>query len=203
MDLIKIIRENKLIYLKLDSLAKELAKITGEAIADLKLQINDLIHDGTLYLDGENKISISADKGYFKAKITLNRKGYGFARVDGYPDFFVPAFDINGAYDGDDCLVEITSRKSDDEIEGRVVKVLRHNTTHIVGTYIIGKSKSVVFPDDDKLPQIRILKSNSKNAKNNEKVWVELDAETLDAKEVSGKIVEILGQANTLKAEQL
>lgn len=203
MDLIKIIRENKLIYLKLDSLAKELAKITGEAIADLKLQINDLIHDGTLYLDGENKISISADKGYFKAKITLNRKGYGFARVDGYPDFFVPAFAINGAYDGDDCLVEITSRKSDDEIEGKVVKVLRHNTTHIVGTYIIGKSKSVVFPDDDKLPQIRILKSNSKNAKNNEKVWVELNAETLDAKEVSGKIVEILGQANTPKAEQL
>ena len=157
MDLIKIIRENKLIYLKLDSLTKELMKTTGESQNDLKLQINSLINEGTLYLDEQNKISISADKGYFKAKITLNRKGYGFAKVEGYPDFFVPAFAINGAYDGDDCLVEIISRKNDDEIEGKVVKVLHHNTTHIVGTYIIGKSKNVVFPDDEKLPQIRIL----------------------------------------------
>ncbi len=203
MDLIKIIRENKLIYLKLDSLTKELMKTTGESQNDLKLQINSLINEGTLYLDEQNKISISADKGYFKAKITLNRKGYGFAKVEGYPDFFVPAFAINGAYDGDDCLVEIISRKNDDEIEGKVVKVLHHNTTHIVGTYIIGKSKNVVFPDDEKLPQIRILKNNSKNAKNNEKVWVELDADTLDTKDVCGKIVEILGQANTPKAEQL
>ena len=101
MDLIKIIRENKLIYLKLDSLTKELMKTTGESQNDLKLQINSLINEGTLYLDEQNKISISADKGYFKAKITLNRKGYGFAKVEGYPDFFVPAFAINGAYDGD------------------------------------------------------------------------------------------------------
>lgn len=203
MDLIKIIRENKLIYLNVDRLSKELAKITGEAEIDIRNQINDLINDGTLYVDDQNKISISADKGFFKAKMTLNRKGYGFANVEGYPDFFIPAFAINGAYDGDDCLVEIISRKSDDEIEGKVVKVLRHNTSHIVGTYIVGKSKNVVFPDDDRLPQIRILKNDSKNAKNNEKVWVELDAETIDSKEVCGKIVEILGQANTPKAEQL
>ena len=203
MDIVKLIRENNLIYLKIDALARALSKLTGESVIDLKNEINSLIHDGSLFLDDEKKISISADKGFFKAKLTLNRKGYGFANVEGYPDFFIPAFAINGAYDGDDCLVEIINRKSDEEIEGKVVKVLRHNTTHIVGTYIEGKSKNVVFPDDDKLPQIRILKNDSKNAKNNEKVWVELDMDSMDSKEVRGKVVEILGLANTPKAEQL
>lgn len=203
MDIVKIIRENKLIYLKMDALSKALSKITGEAVTDLKNQINSLIHEGTLYLDEQNKISISADKGFFKSKITINRKGYGFAKVDGYPDFFIPAYAVNGAYDGDDCLVEIISRKNDEEIEGKVVKVLKHNTTHVVGTYIVGKSKNVVFPDDDKLPQIRIYKNDSKNAKNNEKVWVELDLNSIELSEVRGKIVEILGLANSPKAEQL
>ena len=203
MDIVKLIRDNKLIYLKLDSLSKSLSNLTGEAVVDLKNEINSLIHDGTLFLDEQNKISISADKGYFKAKITLNRKGYGFASIDGYPDFFIPAFAINGAYDGDDCLVEIINRKSDDEIEGKVVRVLRHNTTHIVGTFIVRKNKNVVFPDDTKLPQIRIFKNDSKNAKNNEKVWVELDMNTMDSKDVRGKVIEILGLANSPKAEQL
>ena len=203
MDIVKLIRDNKLIYLKLDSLSKSLSNLTGEAVVDLKNEINSLIHDGTLFLDEQNKISISADKGYFKAKITLNRKGYGFASIDGYPDFFIPAFAINGAYDGDDCLVEIINRKSDDEIEGKVVRVLRHNTTHIVGTFIVGKNKNVVFPDDTKLPQIRIFKNDSKNAKNNEKVWVELNMNTMDSKDVRGKVIEILGLANSPKAEQL
>ena len=75
MDIVKLIRENNLIYLKIDALAKALSKLTGESVIDLKNEINSLIHDGSLFLDDEKKISISADKGFFNAKITLNIKG--------------------------------------------------------------------------------------------------------------------------------
>lgn len=202
MEIIKIIRENKLIYLTMEKLSKKLAELTGEAQTDLKIVIKDLIAEGLLFME-DNKISISADRGFFKAKMVLNRKGYGFAQVEGYPDFFIPAFAINGAFDGDDCLVEITNRKDEKEIEGRVVLVLRRNTTHVVGTYIEGKSKNVVFPDDDKLPQIRIYKPDSNKAKNNDKVWVEIDLSSIETNVMRGKVVEILGQANTPKAEQI
>ena len=203
MDILKIIREKKLIYLTIDKLSQQLATILNENKLELKQQIVSLIHDGTLFLDENKKVSISADKGYFKAKLTLNKKGYGFARVEGYNDFFIPAYAINGAFDGDDCLVEIINQKTPEDIEGRVVSILKRNTTHIVGTYIVGKSKNVVFPDDERLPQIRIFKNDALNANNNEKVWVEIDMDTISDSSMRGKIIEVLGQANTPKAEQL
>ena len=100
--LIQIIRNNKLIYLSLDSLCKKLSAIIGDAPSDIKNLILELIEDGTLFLDDNKKVSISADRGLFKAKLILNKKGYGFAQVEGCPDFFIPAFAINGAFDNDD-----------------------------------------------------------------------------------------------------
>ena len=203
MDIIKIIRDNRLIYLTNDKLCKKLAEITEMSVSDIKEIISGFLHDGALFLDEQNRISISADRGLFKAKMVLNRKGYGFAQVTDMPDFFVPAFAINGAFDGDDCLVEITNRQSEQEIEGRVVRILSRNTNFIVGTYIEGKSKNVVFPDDDRLPQIRIFKNDVGKAKNNDKVWVEINHEFTDNNNMRGTIIEVLGQANTPKAEQL
>ncbi len=203
MNLVEIIRKNKLIYLNVDNLCKKLSAFTKESPVDLKNNITDLIKDGTLFLDDNKKVSISADRGLFKAKIVLNKKGYGFAQVQDYPDFFIPAFAINGAFDNDDCLVEITNRKSDEEIEGRVVRILTRNTTHVVGTFVEGKNKNVVFPDDEKLPQIRIFKNDCANARNNDKVWVEIDLSSIETNTMRGKIIEVLGRANTPKAEQI
>lgn len=204
MSIVEIIRENNLIYLTMDKLVKESKKFVKATDEELKQEINSLIHSGDLFLDENKKITISADRGYIKAKITVNRKGYGFAQVNGMPDFFIPAYQINGAFSGDDVLVEITKRVSDDNIEARVVCILNRNTTHVVGTYIEGKSKNVVFPDDDKLPQVRIYKpDNAVGAKNNDKVWVEIDTNSIDKNSLKGRIIEVLGKANTPKAEQL
>ena len=202
MDIISLIRQYNLIYLTQEKLSETLATLTNEANIDMKNEINNLIHEGILFLDENNKVSISADKGYYKAKISINKKGYGFAIVEGFKDFFIPAFAINSAFDGDDCLVQITNRNGDD-IEGKVVKILRRNTTHIVGTFIEGKSKNVVFPDDEKFPQIRIYKNDCKSAKNNDKVWVEIDIDSIEENLMRGKIIEVLGKANTPKAEQI
>lgn len=203
LNYIELIRQNKLSYSTIDSLAKKLATFTKEAEIDVKNNIISLIQDGSLFLDNKNKVSISADRGYLKGIISINKKGYGFAKVENYPDFFIPALAVNGALDGDLCLVEITNTKSSQDIEARVVKVLKRNTTHVVGTFITGKSKDVVFPDDPRLPQIRIFKGNSLNAQNNQKVWVELDLDSVGGNVARGKIVEILGKANQPKAEQL
>lgn len=203
MNIVELIRRYRLVYMRLDKLANNISKLTNRTYDEVERDISSLIHDGTLYLEEDGKITISADKGLYKAKLEVNRKGFGFASVEGYNDFFVPAFAINGAMDGDDVLVEITNKKSDEEIEARVDKVLKRNTTHLVGTYIEGKSKNVVFPDDESYPQIRIYKNDSGNARNNEKVWVEIDQASIETGVMRGKIIEVLGVANSPKAEQL
>lgn len=203
MDIINIIRDKKLIYLTAEELAKRLMKLISASKEEILSEITSLIHNGKLFLDDSGKISICADRGYYLGRMTLNKKGYGFVSIEGMPDFFIPAFAINGAFDGDDCLVEIFNQKTETDIEGRVVKVLRRNTTHIVGTFIEGNSKNVVFPDDAKLPQIRIYKNDGGKARNNDKVWVELDMDSIETDMVRGRVIEVLGQANTPKAEQI
>ena len=203
MNIVEIIREHKLIYLTVENLSKKLQPLTNKNQDELKNEIVDLIKNGVLFVDDNKKVSISADRGLFKAKMVLNKKGYGFAQVEGYPDFFIPAFAINGAFDNDDCLVEIINRKSDEEIEGRVVRILTRNTTHVVGTFIEGKNKNVVFPDDEKLPQIRVFKNDCGSARNNDKVWVEIDMSSIETNTMRGKVIEVLGKANTPKAEQI
>ena len=203
LNLIDLIRKNKLSYSSVDGLTKKLAVSTGDAGIDIKNNILELIKNGDLYLDEKGKISISLDRGFYKGILSVNKKGYGFVKVENMPDFFIPASAINGAFDGDLCLVETTNHKTEQDIEARVVKVLIRNTTHVVGTFITGKSKDVVFPDDPRLPQIRIFKGNSLNAQNNQKVWVELDINSIGTNVAHGKIVEILGKANQPKAEQL
>ena len=203
MDIVKIIRENKLMYMTVDELTKKLVKLTKESPTEIKENIVNLVQSGVLFLDDYDKISICADRGYYLGKMTLNKKGFGFISIEGMPDFFIPTFAINGAFDGDDCIVEILNQKTETDIEGRVVKVLRRNTTHIVGTFIEGKSKNVVFPDDAKLPQIRIFKNDGANARNNDKVWVELDMDSIETDSVRGKVIEVLGKANSPKAEQI
>ena len=203
MDIVKFIREKKLMYMTVENLAKRLALETNETVEDLKNKIVDMIKDGVLFLEDDRRVSVARDKGFFKAKMILHKKGYGFAQVEDMPDFFIPAFAINGAFDGDDVLVEIINRKSDEEIEGKVVRILTRNTTHIVGTFIEGKSKNVVFPDDEKFPQIRIFKADCGSARNNDKVWVEIDMSSIETNVMRGKVIEVLGKANTPKAEQI
>ena len=203
MKIIDIIRKNKLYYMSKEELADELSIFTGQEKSALILEIESLVDAGILFMDVNKSISICADHGYYKARMILHKKGFGFAQVENLPDIFIPAFGINGALDGDDCLIEIINRKSEEEIEGRVVQILKRNTTHIVGTYIEGKSKNVVFPDDERFPQIRVYKPDAGNAKNNDKVWVEIDVNTIEENLMRGKVVEVLGQANTPKAEQI
>ncbi len=202
MDLIEIIRNNKLMYLKQSKLTKRLAEICNAPEGEINTQIINFINDGTLFVDEQDRVIISRDKGYIKAKLELNKKGYGFASVENLPDVFIPSYGLKGALDGDDVLIEITNHKSDDEFEGVVVKILKHNKTLVVGTYVEGKSKNVVFSDDQKCPEIRIYKGRSKNAKNNDKVWVKLDT-NYTKNLITGEIIEVLGVANTPKAEQL
>ena len=75
MEIVQLIRDNKFIYMSIDKLSDSLAKLTGESVDDMKQRINGLLHDGVLFLDEDARISIAADRGLFKARISVNRKG--------------------------------------------------------------------------------------------------------------------------------
>jgi ribonuclease R len=95
-------------------------------------------------------------------RLDLHRDGYGFVRPNArqtaaQSDIFVPPFEINGAMQGDQVLVEVDPPKSDGRLQGRIVRVVeRHNET-IVGTFHYARSEKdpghFVVPFDERMAQ--------------------------------------------------
>ena len=62
-NIVDLIRNSNLIYMKLDSLCKAVSVLENIDLQECKNQIMDLIHNGILFIDDDKKVSICADKG--------------------------------------------------------------------------------------------------------------------------------------------
>ncbi|MCI5129112.1 MAG: RNB domain-containing ribonuclease, partial [Candidatus Electrothrix sp. AUS3] len=140
-----------------------------------------------------------------RATLSLTAKGFGFAVLEGniarqQKDIFIPATALNGANHGDTVLVQPSG--SPQRPEGEVVQVEKRAFTHVCGIYMSGKNTGYVAPDNDKLPySIQIRRNDAMDATDGVAVRVEiLDYGTKQRMPV-GKVVEILGSADSVQVQ--
>ena len=134
-------------------------------------------------------------------------KGYGFIEVEDEDkkDIFVTSSQIKDALNGDKVeftiIIPATNGK---RAEGKILNVLERARTEVVGIYQKSRSFGFVVPDDKKLgTDIFISKNNSKNARNNDKVVVQITKYPVKGKNAEGKIIEVLGRANEAGIDML
>ena len=71
-------------------------------------------------------------KGIFQA----NARGFGFVTPeDGTDDIFIPEECLGNAFQGDEVEYIITSAPAGKRREGKIVGIISHGVTHIVGLY--------------------------------------------------------------------
>ena len=140
-----------------------------------------------------------------RATLSLTAKGFGFAVLEGnvarqQKDIFIPATALNGANHGDTVLVQPSG--SPQRPEGEVVQIEKRAFTHVCGIYMSGKNTGYVAPDNDKLPySIQIRRNDAMDATDGVAVRVEiLDYGTKQRIPV-GKVVEILGSADSVQVQ--
>ena len=117
---------------------KEIAvvlQIPREQRHELKEILDALVEEGKISLSKRGKYSRGQAerlKGIFQA----NPRGFGFITPEnGGDDIFVSEENINGAFQGDEVEFIITGTQGGRRKEGRVVRILSHSITHIVGLY--------------------------------------------------------------------
>ncbi len=129
-------------------------------------------------------------------------KGFGFVRVEGMDeDFYVAEeYTMNAFYKDVVQILPIRGKKSKrgKSAEAKVVKIVSHEITTLVGTYEKTKSHfGFVCPDNTKIPcDIFVPVERSKGAVTGHKVVVELTDYGNKRKSPEGKVVEILGHVN-------
>ncbi|MFA5932043.1 MAG: ribonuclease R [Candidatus Paceibacterota bacterium] len=142
----------------------------------------------------KNNHKIKEQKNKLQGIISVSSKGTGYVKVLGHEeDIEIDFKHLNTALHGD--VVEIiTHKKERDRITGEVTKIISRAKTRFTG--ILEEENKLFFlkPDDTKMyTDILIPKENLNNAKNGQKVFVEITS-WIDAKKAPiGKVIKVLG----------
>lgn len=153
----------------------------------------------------ECKLSVSKKGKYTKYEGHIlvgtyigNAKGFGFVEVEGQnEDFYITKENCGGAVHMDQVQIEPLKQQGGKRREAKVLKVLSHGLSRLVGVYESSKNYGFVIPDNQKFGQdVFISKEHTKGAVSGHKVVVELTSYGGKGKNPEGKVVEILGHIN-------
>ena len=160
--------------------------------------LEEMVQDVQLIKTKKKKYALPEFFQIYVGKIQMTAKGFGFAIIDSIQmgDVFIPASSLNGAMNGDRVMVKLTKQGAEGKrSEGEVIGIVERVNTIIVGTYEESKNFGFVIPDDQRLKKdIFISRNMTMNAKQGDKVVVEITRWPEDRRNPEGKIIEILGQ---------
>ena len=156
-------------------------------------------------LEAEGKVRVSSKGKYVKNEnqplvgtFTAHARGFGFVTVEGQEeDIFIGEDDLGGAFHNDQVEIVITKSPAGKRKEGKVIRILSHGTTRLVGYFERSKNFGFVLPDNQKfVKDVFVPLERSKGAVTGHKVVVELTKYGGDNKKPEGKVVEIIGHVN-------
>ena len=186
---------------------KELAillNVPKDRREELHYVVNLLESEGKLVITKRGKImspDTSAERDgadYVEGIFESNQRGFGFVRVEGEDDIFIPEAFVHGALHTDRVKVKITGNsKGGQKREGEVVKIVERGTNEIVGIYRQNKSFGFVIPDNLRFTKdIYVPVERSKGAVTGHKVVVKITDFGGKGKKPEGIVTEIIGHIN-------
>ena len=172
-------------------------QIPREQRDELKAVLDALVEEGKIAVSKRGKYSRGQAerlRGVFQA----NARGFGFVSCEnGGDDVFISEENLCGAFHGDEVEFIITSAPSGRRREGKIVKILSHGVTRVVGLYEKNRDFGFVRPDNQRyLKDIYIPAGKEMNAMTGHKVVVELTSYGGEHMKPEGRVVEIIGHVN-------
>ena len=166
-------------------------------LEELLKVLNELEIETLVYHTNKDKYMLFKDSHLLKGVLHSNKKGFGFVDVDDSDvDIYIPKENINGALHGDLVVVELVNKKGLDRVEGRIVKVLKHESNTYVGEINFKNNVGYVTLDEDKVNlEVVVAKENSLNAVDGHKVVIGI-VKRISNKKAEGKVVKIIGHKN-------
>lgn len=168
-----------------------------DELKELQTCLSELEKDAVIYHSNKDKYMMLEDSHLKRGIMRANKKGFGFVDIDDSDvDVYISEDHMNGALHDDIVLVEITSKKGIDRLEGRVVKIINREKDTYVGEINFEGDTGIVSLDDNKLKiKVQIPRDKSMNAVDGHKVVVRL-GKRIDNSRFMGEVVEIIGHKN-------
>jgi ribonuclease R len=176
--------------------------------AKLYNALMNLCEKKVLFTESEKLFFVNKVTNLVEAELSLNPRGFGFARILPPPpanqpqEIFIPPRKLGSAMHGDTILVRVLNPKSA-RPEGSVVSVIERGVQSIVGVYSAGKSVGVVAPEDERFPfNIIVRRENSLGARDGEAVVAKITEFSPEGiSNPKGEIIEVLGDPDSLNVQ--
>ena len=175
-----------------------LLQIPKSQRGELQEVLDSLVSDGTIGVSKKGKYG-KPDNTAVVGIFTSTRRGFGFVTVDGWDeDIFIQESDTGGAFHMDKEKVTITHKKQGNKrCEGKIIGVLEHQLTELVGTFQKNRTYGFVVPDNGKIPvDIFVPQEKSMGAMNGHKVVVKITNYGSHGKNPEGQVIDIIGHIN-------
>jgi ribonuclease R len=137
--------------------------LRGAERQQLAQRLESLVRSGRLIETSRDRYTLAehaaAHANLIAGRLTMHRDGYGFVipnpaqRTTFDGDIYIPRDAIGSAMHGDQVLAEITRKRDDARVEGRIMRVLTRANPSVVGTFHYGKRHNYVTPMDEKVTQ--------------------------------------------------
>ncbi|PTX60501.1 RNAse R [Kordia periserrulae] len=142
------------------------------------------------------KYRVIGNTEYYKGVIDMTTRGQGYVICDDFEeDIFVPSHKLNHALDGDEVEVYVYKRRRNNRPEGEITEVIKRAKTEFVGVLQMQKNFAFVVVSNQKMyTDIFVPKSKINNAKDGEKVVVEIEDWPARADSPFGVVKQVLGK---------
>ena len=207
-EIIDFIRQNQLNFRSRTELARFVSEGINMEFTDAYVRIGQMIQDGELIIEGNDKLALPEALGLRKGVLMGNARGFAFCKfideVDSEtPDVFIPPTALKNALHKDTVFVKV--RKNGDKTEGEVVKIIERNNKNIVGTLdVVNDKLAFVKPDDTRISKDILVRNHKKfKIKPNDKIVCRITRYNTGDKNPQGLITEVLGLNGDPRVEML
>ena len=145
--------------------------------------------------------------GLMAGRFQLTSKGFGFVIPDNKgerPDVFIPPRALNGAMNNDRVLARVNNDTHGKKPEGEILRIITHANNKVVGIFHQTGDFAFVTPDDKRIGQdVYVMRRDFNNAKDGQKVVVEITEWPQEHRKAEGKVTEVLGNIGDVGLEIL
>ncbi|HNS21293.1 MAG TPA: ribonuclease R [Sedimentisphaerales bacterium] len=205
--ILKFLKRQEYQPLKLAQLARALG-VDDDAYEEFKTAFDDLRRAGHVLIGSGNVITLPAMAGQVVGTFRANAKGFGFVcplEPNAHGDLFIPPDATADAMNGDTVLAKVNRKGrhgSQVRCSGEVLRILERANNRFVGTLIRHPESWIVQPDGSAFTEPIVIEDvAAKNAREKDKVVVEILSYPRERYLARGVIVEVLGRAGQYDAE--
>ncbi|MBW8001636.1 MAG: ribonuclease R [Planctomycetes bacterium] len=206
-NIIRLLRHGDYRPVKVGQLARLLG-VSDEDYEEFKKAYEQLRQSGRVVTGSRSLVSLPEMSSRVTGTFRANKRGFGFITpldATSHGDLFVAARDTGGAMNGDTVEARVVKRGHRGlgmRYSGKVVEILERGESKFVGTLLKGASGWIVNCDGGRFAEpISVDDVGAKEAKEKDKVVVEILSYPEGNFLARGVIVEVLGKAGKYESE--